>query len=551
MRWSILGAAVVASALSLPVTVTAQAADPPPPRTLTKAQYHLTNGNTGIIDLATGGDAAEVPGRPTPLVVSLGDSYISGEAGRWAGNSEQRKWSDYTDALGDSAYADVNGKEAIPGCHRAEGAEIHFGGGVTSVNLACSGATTATDASAKPYKPGIDASDTQLHGVKALGQTALLAHLAQANRHRIRLVVLSIGGNDFHFGTIVEKCVKAFLGWGDYCKDNPELQALVDSDSVTARRTEIAGAIGNVYAAMKSGGYRDEEWTMLVQTYPSPVADSQTIRYPQTYARQFRGGCGFYNADLDWANGTVLATVNSTVKAAAGDVKAAHPNLRILDLGPALMGHRLCETGTTVVGKIEGALWGWDWAPVRAWTQKDAAGMSEWVAQIRAVQTGDPYAQEESLHPNYWAQKAYQSCLTEAYGSGTVRGGVCSFAGLDRQGLPTMRVDPLFGWEDQLGELPTLGKPGRGAPHAVRHLRAEDTTAGMRLAWKAPRGKAPVRAYFYHLRRAGHAWQPWLRAGVSHEVVIPIARPGRYRVTVVAQNEHGSSPSRSAHVRLR
>src|SRR4051794_19173966 len=76
-----------------------------------------------------------------PTVVSMGDSAISGEAGRWAGNTNQS--SSKTDALGPSAYNDVPGAESTPGCHRSKSAEVHIGG-VQSVNLACSGARTYT-----------------------------------------------------------------------------------------------------------------------------------------------------------------------------------------------------------------------------------------------------------------------------------------------------------------------------------------------------------------------------------------------------------------------
>ena len=46
--------------------------------------------------------AADGPGVGTPTVVTLGDSAISGEAGRWAGNTNDD--SSRTDALGSTAY---------------------------------------------------------------------------------------------------------------------------------------------------------------------------------------------------------------------------------------------------------------------------------------------------------------------------------------------------------------------------------------------------------------------------------------------------------------
>ena len=46
--------------------------------------------------------AADGPGVGTPTVVTLGDSAISGEAGRWAGNTNGS--SSRIDALGPTAY---------------------------------------------------------------------------------------------------------------------------------------------------------------------------------------------------------------------------------------------------------------------------------------------------------------------------------------------------------------------------------------------------------------------------------------------------------------
>ncbi|WP_410790382.1 hypothetical protein [Kribbella sp. C-35] len=45
---------------------------------------------------------ADGPGSGTPYVVTVGDSYISGEAGRWAGSSNDSEAP--ADALGAHAY---------------------------------------------------------------------------------------------------------------------------------------------------------------------------------------------------------------------------------------------------------------------------------------------------------------------------------------------------------------------------------------------------------------------------------------------------------------
>src|SRR3954452_12336919 len=85
---------------------------------------------------------ADGPGVGAPAVVAVGDSAISGEAGRWAGNTNSS--SSRVDALGPTAYWHPPSGEATPGCHRSKAAEIHIGPGVPSASLACSGARTST-----------------------------------------------------------------------------------------------------------------------------------------------------------------------------------------------------------------------------------------------------------------------------------------------------------------------------------------------------------------------------------------------------------------------
>ena len=68
--------------------------------------------------------------------------------------------------------------EAIPGCHRSKSAEVHIGGGVKSVNLACSGARTYSRVSDGKFKPGIDFYN--VGGNK--GQALALQELATARQ---------------------------------------------------------------------------------------------------------------------------------------------------------------------------------------------------------------------------------------------------------------------------------------------------------------------------------------------------------------------------------
>ena len=148
---------------------------------------------------------ADGPGVGAPWVVSLGDSYISGEGGRWAGNSNSSSGS--VDAGGAAAYFDNGGtSETINRCHRSTAAEIHIGGGVNSLNLACSGAKTATFTSSDGYfKPGIDFYNS---GGKQ-GQALMLQNFAAT--HNVKMIQLSIGGNNFGFADIIQTCITNFL----------------------------------------------------------------------------------------------------------------------------------------------------------------------------------------------------------------------------------------------------------------------------------------------------------------------------------------------------
>jgi hypothetical protein len=362
---------------------------------------------------------ADGPGVGTPWVVTVGDSYISGEAGRWAGSSNAS--SSYADALGPTAYYDNGGtSETISRCHRSRSAEAFIGGGVNGLNLACSGAktTTATDSNGN-FKPGLDfySSGGQQ------GQAAMLQGFATS--HNVKMVVVSIGGNDFNFGSIVQSCVTDFLSsptwWKDYCNDDSSVTANFTSANVSAVKSRIASAFTNVRTAMRNAGYADGSWTMLVQTYPSPIPNGSGFRYGESgYSRQNTGGCGFWNADANWANGTALPTINSTVTGAI--TQAGITNAQVLDLSSAFNGRRLCEN---TVGLYEEK-------GLSSWTQAGAVDKTEWINQIRTVSTccsNSPYYVQESLHPNYWAQLAARSCVRQAYNAGVPRGGACTISG--------------------------------------------------------------------------------------------------------------------------
>lgn len=377
--------------------------------------------------------AADGPGTGTPTVVSLGDSAISGEAGRWAGNTN--KSPSRTDALGPTAYYDnaANTGEQIKGCHRSKAAEVHIGNGVASMNLACSGARTATSGynPDSDFKPGIDFYDD---GAGHIGQAKALQ--AFASTHNVKLVTLRIGANNYHFADIVQTCVTDWLTspswWKNYCRDDSNIAPLFTASNIAAETAAIKTAILNVRTAMSNAGYADSSYTIMANTYWNPVPKGADIRYPETgYTRQTIGGCGIWNSDADWANNTVVPSINNSVKNAVA--ASGLSNVKVLDMQTFMNGHRLCEKG---VGLMEDK-------GLTSWTQPGAADQTEWFQQIRTVTAiFPPYQIQEDAHANYWGQKAMRNCLRQAYNGGAPRGGTCvATGGLNAGGEPNATLN--------------------------------------------------------------------------------------------------------------
>jgi hypothetical protein len=359
-------------------------------------------------------------------VVALGDSAISGEAGRWAGNTNAS--TSRTDALGPTAYFDAGSGEAIPGCHRSKSAEVHIGG-VNSVNLACSGARTTTHTSDGKFKPGIDFYSSGANK----GQARALQDLATTQKD-IKTVVVLIGANDYGFADIVQTCVTDWLTspswWKNYCQDDSNITAMFSASNVVTVTANVRAAFLRVKEAMANAGYTEGSYRVLAQTYSAPIPLSGSFRYGETgFTRQTVGGCGIWNKDANWSRNTVVNTLNSTVRNAVNGIS----NVHVLNMDEALAGRKLCEN---TVGLLEDK-------GLASWRSPGAVDKSEWVEQIRTVTTiFPPYQLQEDAHPNYWGQLALRNCFRQAVAdTAAVPGWTCSRGtGLNANGEPNMSL---------------------------------------------------------------------------------------------------------------
>ena len=396
------------------------------------ASAHPVTGLTGPQRVATGslapvnvtrvrGDVAGIGATAdtkAPWVVSLGDSFISGEAGRWAGNTDGSESA--SDALGPTAYFDnaTDTGELIPLCHRSKSAMVHIGAAtdgsaVNSINLACSGAQTSTFTDSDgSFKPGIDFYND---GKGNLGQALMLQEFA-AN-HDVRLVDISIGGNDFGFGPIATTCVEHFVFDEAYCSKTASVLAHVTPPNPEKVTEHIAVALQNVRTAMRKAGHADGTWSLVMNLNPDTLPLGGQFRYPATEKRQSTGGCGFYDLDATWADKTLLATIVSAQKQAMG--RANVRNSQILDLTHALTARQLCAKGIGLYEEVG----------LASWQSPGAVDKTEWGNQVHIVTAGTDYFQQESLHPNYWAQLAFRSCLRQVWNNGKPIGGSCARSG--------------------------------------------------------------------------------------------------------------------------
>jgi len=331
-------------------------------------------------------------------VVTLGDSYISGEGARWAGNTTEA--ARRVDALGADAYLDVRHEvESEPGCHRAEEsiAELDYAG-VRGKNFACSGATLRSHWQGNVFKPGLD-SYSDRHGHR--GQLAALRQFAES--HDVSAVVISIGGNDFGFAPVLARCVSHFLltveSRPQYCSDDPGVTGNFTASRAQEVGREIAAALSRVSAAMSRAGHRPNGYRIVVLNYPSPVPPGAKFRYPETLrARYTVGGCPLFDADATWA-ATALHVINAAVS--VGVRRSGLRNVSRLDMSRAFIGHRLCERG---VGQLEEV-------GLSSWRDAAAVDSLEWVNELEV--SWIPWVVQESVHPGYFGMLAERSCVRQ------------------------------------------------------------------------------------------------------------------------------------------
>ncbi|CAM5621924.1 hypothetical protein SAVIM338S_05833 [Streptomyces avidinii] len=346
------------------------------------------------------------PGNGPTAVVSMGDSYISGEAGRWKGNSltnsgnrtgTDRAWISGSSYDPGKVYGTTAG-----GCHRSDSAEVRSAGAIAevAVNLACSGAVAQNVFRASSG------------GVAFKGEAPQADQLAAvAASNNVKVIALSIGGNDLGFADIIKECAYDFVLWNSYCYDDQQEGVNAKMDAVMAN---VGKSVDEVRAVMRAAGYTDSSYRIVLQSYPSPIPRGAENRYPQSdWSRYNTGGCPFWNRDSDWARDSLVPQIAGRLKGVA-----AAKGAQFLDLRDMMQGHEVCAKASKLVTSS---------APASAKT-------SEWARWIDSSETQGLI--QESMHPNYFGQLAAGRCLALVVAQPATSGFGCkNTAGADQSGM--------------------------------------------------------------------------------------------------------------------
>lgn len=356
--------------------------------------------------------------RPT-AIVTMGDSYISGEGGRWLGNSPNNAGSrDGTDRACvftaglctgyDESRVYLDGTDA-DGCHRSDVAEVRSADVPVDrrMNLACSGAV-ASDL----YR----SSDggTSAHGEPP--EADQLLPVAQANR--IRMIVVSVGGNDLGFASIVTACFTAYLEHTAPCSQT-QADRLSDA-ALTAAQAKVEQAIDEIRAVMREAGYVDDDYRLVLQTYPSVIPRAADARYAEADPERTAYGCPFYDADMTWGRDVAAPRIGSMVRAAA-----ASRGAEVLDLIDAFAGHELCAKSDAAVSPL---------APPSPTT-------SEWGRAVSASTISQGETQEV-FHPDAYGQMALGACVTAMFAAPPGRYACSGGAGRAPSAMTLTRMGP-------------------------------------------------------------------------------------------------------------
>jgi hypothetical protein len=114
-------------------------------------------------------------------------------------------------------------------------------------------------------------------------------------------------------------------------------------------RANVAKAIGEIRATMRSAGYRQSSYRLILQSYPSVIPRGREIRVPEI-ARNRRinvDGCPVHDSDATWARDSVVSQIANTLGRVAAD-----EGVQFLHLRNLLQGREMCSVSTRLADPL-------------------------------------------------------------------------------------------------------------------------------------------------------------------------------------------------------
>lgn len=345
-----------------------------------------TGGGTGATEVAVPTVICVLRSRRlAALLVVVGTVLAAAVTGITVAAATPADRQDAVVVLGDSAASGEGAGDYLPGtrgengdwCHRSPHAYIYAARlAPVAVDLACSGAEAAdVDAGGRHY--GEAAQSAQLVGV--------------ARHYRVTTVVLQIGGNDA--AALVDTgiaCIRAFLDvLQPPCRET--LGPLVPARMATTAGA-VERAVGDVRAAMRTAGYTDRSWRLVLASYAAPITE-RMIALPALR------GCPYSRADARWGRTVLFPALSDTLRGVAARTGAA-----FLDLDRATEGREACTHDD----------------PAQDWQRRvtvDAHALA-----FGGLDALGFHLAQESFHPTAAAHAAIGQCLAAFVRSGAAEG---------------------------------------------------------------------------------------------------------------------------------
>ena len=294
--------------------------------TVNKGTWFRDNATPGttndyyVVSFTSGGASysarsEEVTGRALQsAVISIGDSFISGEAGYHIGN---RNSINRPQAYEAGTNTDTNL------CHRSDVAPIRSAAipNVATFNIACSGALSNQALVTGRYN-----EPSQISQLRNIGRN-----------YHFDMIAISIGGNDMGFPQLVEDCIGYYFRPGS-CKAN--------RGDATHQKVEtvMKDAVERTIRAVQTELDRldQHETRIVLQSYPSPIGASPRWSDPGS---KIAHGCPFQGKDLRWVDNELVPLIDEVYEDIANDL-----NVEFLSLSDAFDGKQVCSVGVTSVG---------------------------------------------------------------------------------------------------------------------------------------------------------------------------------------------------------